>query len=134
MTVENGRSARRRLGSVLLGYGLQVHRNKLLAMLGAFDDVQRRFLAANRVNELFNRGANELRITPAPIRRALEFRLFGEFHPGLQQRIHPRLFQPTTPENANRSEDDPGVVNASLRRAFGAVRCQSYVAEGLALT
>ena len=33
-----------------------------------------------RVNELFNRGTTELRLSPAPIRRVLELRLFGEFH------------------------------------------------------
>jgi len=95
--------------SVLVGYGLQVHRNQLLAMLGAFDNVKRRFLAAHRVNELFNRSANELRLTPEPIRRSLEFRLFGEFHPGLQN-----AFSPTVPTHdageANRSEDHPGAV------------------------
>ena len=62
--------------SVLMGYGLQVHRNEFLAMLGAFHDVICRFLASNRVNELFNCDADELRVTPAPIRRALERRLF----------------------------------------------------------
>jgi hypothetical protein len=62
-------------------YGLEVRRNESLAMLGAFDDVIRRFRAAERANELFNHGTNELRLTPAPIRRALELRLFGECHP-----------------------------------------------------
>ena len=36
------------------------------------------FLAADRVDELLNRGADEPRVKPAPIRRALEHRRFGE--------------------------------------------------------
>jgi len=64
-----------------------IDRNEFLAMLGAFHDVIRRFLATDRVDELFNGGANELRFTPAPIRRALELRLFGKFHSRLQKAL-----------------------------------------------
>jgi hypothetical protein len=47
--------------SVLVDHGLEVHGNEFLAMFSAFHDVLRRFLAAHRVDELLNRGADELR-------------------------------------------------------------------------
>jgi hypothetical protein len=47
--------------SVLMDHGLEVHGNEFLAMFSAFHNVIRRFLAAHRVDELLNRGADELR-------------------------------------------------------------------------
>ena len=49
-------------------------------MLDAFHNVIHSSLTADRVNELFHDGANELRLTPTRICRALETRLFGQFH------------------------------------------------------
>ena len=65
-----------------MDYGLELHCKEFFAMFSAFHDVIRRFLAANRMYELLNSGAHELRLEPAPIRWALEQRRFGEFrHP-----------------------------------------------------
>lgn len=52
--------------------------------IGRIDDLlfaERAVKRMIRVNELFNRGTNELRLTPTAIRRALELRLFSKFHP-----------------------------------------------------
>ena len=68
--------------SVLAG---SVYGNEFLAMLDAFHNVIHSCLTADRVNELFHDGANELRLTPAPIYRALETRLFGQFHPHIPE-------------------------------------------------
>lgn len=77
-------------------------------MLGAFHDVIRRFLATYRVNELFNRGANELRLTTALISRALEHRLFDEMrHPdSTRSAFDPERLTHDAGE-ANRSEEPP---------------------------
>ena len=70
--------------SVLAG---SVYGNEFLAMLDAFHNVIHSFLTADRVNKLFHRGANELRLSPAPVCWALELRLFGQFHPHVPERF-----------------------------------------------
>lgn len=56
-------------------------------MLDAFHNVIHSSLTADRVNELFHGGANELRLTPTSVCWALELRLFGQFHPHIPERL-----------------------------------------------
>ena len=54
-----------------MDYGLEVHANEFFTMSGAFHNVIRWFLAANRMDKPLNSGTEELRLEPATICRAV---------------------------------------------------------------